>query len=82
MDKHLNPDFGGLVRFFKGLLPLLSDDQHVVLRSTVYPGTTMEIKKLFEESDLKTSVTFLPGAYSPGKSPAGVAISASTCWSF
>jgi len=67
VDKHLNPDFVGLVKFFKGLLPLLSDDQHVVLRSTVYPGTTMEIKKLFEESNLKTSVTFCPERILQGK---------------
>lgn len=67
VDEHLNPDFNGLVKFFRNLLPLLSDDQHVILRSTVYPGTTAQIKILVEESNLKTSVSFCPERILQGK---------------
>lgn len=67
VDEHLNPNFNGLVKFFKNLLPLLSDDQHVILRSTVYPGTTAQIKRLFEESNMKTAVSFCPERILQGK---------------
>ena len=67
VDEHLNPNFGGLIQFFRKLLPLLSDDQHVILRSTVYPGTTQKIKRLFEEHGLKTLISFCPERILQGK---------------
>lgn len=67
VDEHLNPNFTGLVKFFRNLAPLLSDDQHVILRSTVYPGATAQIKRLFEESDMNTAVSFCPERILQGK---------------
>ena len=67
VDEHLNPNFLGLLKFFKQLLPTLSDDQHVILRSTVYPGTTSNIKRLFESHDLKTRISFCPERILQGK---------------
>ena len=67
VDEHLNPDFLGLSGFFRKLLPILSDDQHVILRSTVYPGTTANLKRLFESHDLKTTISFCPERILQGK---------------
>lgn len=67
VDEHLNPNFGGLIQIFQKLLPLMSDDQHVILRSTVYPGTTQKIQRLFENNGLKTSISFCPERILQGK---------------
>lgn len=67
VDEHLNPRFLGLLEFFRKLLPVISDDQHVILRSTVYPGTTSNIKKLFENYGLKTAISFCPERILQGK---------------
>jgi UDP-N-acetyl-D-mannosaminuronic acid dehydrogenase len=40
IDEFHNPDLKNFQRCFDGLLPFLSDDQLIVLRSTVFPGVT------------------------------------------
>ena len=44
VDEHLNPTFHTIRRFFMKLLPHLVDGQCIVLRSTVYPGTTEKVR--------------------------------------
>ena len=44
VDEHLNPTFHAMRRFFDELLPHLVDGQCLILRSTVYPGTTEKVR--------------------------------------
>ena len=44
VDEHHNPTFHTINRFFVKLLPHLVDGQCIVLRSTVYPGTTEKVR--------------------------------------
>ena len=46
VDEHLNPDPKFVLLAIEGLLDQLRDGQHVVLRSTVYPGVTAMVEKL------------------------------------
>jgi UDP-N-acetyl-D-mannosaminuronic acid dehydrogenase len=67
VDEHLNPTFHAIQRFFRGLLPLLRDGQCVVLRSTVYPGTTTRVADLVAASGKDVSVAFCPERVAEGK---------------
>jgi UDP-N-acetyl-D-mannosaminuronic acid dehydrogenase len=67
VDEHLNPTFHTMRRFFAGLLPHLVDGQCVVLRSTVYPGTTEKIRDLVASTGKDVSVAFCPERVAEGK---------------
>lgn len=67
VDEHLNPNFSGLYLLFQKLLHLFSHEQHIILRSTVYPGTTEQIRKLLRDANLKTSISFCPERILQGK---------------
>ena len=45
VDEHLNPMHEQLWRFFDEITPHLRNGQIVILRSTVYPGTTSSIRR-------------------------------------
>lgn len=60
VDEHLNPTFSRMKRFFSALLPYLMDEQCVILRSTIYPGTTDRVRELIAASGRKVSVAFCP----------------------
>ncbi len=44
IDEHLNPRFTTFKRFIDEIIDLIRDDQHIILRSTVFPGSTEKIK--------------------------------------
>ena len=67
VDEHLNPTFHTMRRFFTGLLPYLVDGQCVILRSTVYPGTTAKVRDLVAESGRDIRVAFCPERVAEGK---------------
>jgi UDP-N-acetyl-D-mannosaminuronic acid dehydrogenase len=67
VDEHLNPTFHSMRRFFAGLLPHLVDGQCVILRSTVYPGTTEKIRDLVASTEKNISVAFCPERVAEGK---------------
>ena len=48
VDEHLNPNPGHVLRAMELMIDHLRDGQHLVLRSTVYPGTTAMIERLLE----------------------------------
>ena len=70
VDEHLNPTFHTMRRFFAGLLPHLVDGQCLILRSTVYPGTTEKIRDARRRVGQATSTS--PSA--PSASPRGKAM--------
>ncbi|MGA2140780.1 MAG: nucleotide sugar dehydrogenase [Brevinematales bacterium] len=50
VDKHLNPDFHSMLDYFEKLLPYLRNDHVIIIRSTVYPGTTEKIRKFLRQT--------------------------------
>lgn len=67
VDEHLNPKFTLMKDFFSNLLPYFKDGQIIILRSTVFPGTTGRINELFKNSGLKVYVTYCPERIAQGK---------------
>lgn len=67
VDEHLNPKFHEMRRFFAKLTPHLVDGQCVILRSTVYPGTTAKMKELIDATGKRISVAFCPERVAEGK---------------
>jgi UDP-N-acetyl-D-mannosaminuronic acid dehydrogenase len=67
VDEHLNPQFTGFKDLFAGLLPFLRDDQHIILRSTVYPGTTEKMKHYLRSRGKQTKISYCPERIAQGK---------------
>ena len=67
VDEHLNPTFHAMRRFFdRELLPNLVDSQCVILRSTVFPGTTGKLNELISNSGRDVRVAFCPERIAEG----------------
>jgi UDP-N-acetyl-D-mannosaminuronic acid dehydrogenase len=67
VDEHLNPDFGLFRKVISELAPLMKDDQHLIIRSTVFPGTTELVHDSLRAQGKKTSVSFCPERIAEGK---------------
>lgn len=67
IDAHLNPQYALFKSFFEEILTLLNDRQHIIIRSTVYPGTTEKIAELLRQNGKKTRVSFCPERIAEGK---------------
>lgn len=67
IDEHLNPQFTLFKKFFDEIISLLNDQQHIIIRSTVYPGTTEKITELLRQNGRKTRVSFCPERIAEGK---------------
>jgi UDP-N-acetyl-D-mannosaminuronic acid dehydrogenase len=67
VDEHLNPDPEAVPRAVAQIIPHLRDGQHLVLRSTVYPGVTKLVEKVIAESGLRIDVSFCPERIAEGK---------------
>ncbi|HVE81466.1 MAG TPA: NAD(P)-binding domain-containing protein, partial [Myxococcales bacterium] len=68
VDEHLNPALDGIPRALERCLPFLRDDQVLILRSTVYPGTSAKVQQWLRERGKATSVAFCPERVAQGKS--------------
>jgi len=60
VDEFLNPVHGDVQRCIDDLLPHISDDQLLVLRSTVYPGTTDWLADYLKRLGRKNRIAFCP----------------------
>ena len=67
VDEHLNPDPEAVPNAVISLLDVLKDGQHLVLRSTVYPGVTRLVEKVIANSGKKIDVSFCPERIAEGK---------------
>jgi UDP-N-acetyl-D-mannosaminuronic acid dehydrogenase len=67
VDEHLNPTFHSMRRFFSRLLPNLRDGQCVILRSTVYPGSTEKMRDFLASKGLNVHVAYCPERVAEGK---------------
>lgn len=60
VDEFMNPDTKVMKACIDSLLPYLSDEQLIILRSTVYPGTTQWLDKYLRSRDKRVGVAFCP----------------------
>jgi UDP-N-acetyl-D-mannosaminuronic acid dehydrogenase len=60
VDEFLNPSLKAIRRCFDELVPLLSDDQLIVMRSTVYPGVSESMAAYLAGRGSKAGVAFCP----------------------
>jgi UDP-N-acetyl-D-mannosaminuronic acid dehydrogenase len=67
VDEHLNPDRAAISRALTGSLPHFRDGQLVVLRSTVYPGVTRQVERMFADSGVDVGVAFCPERIAEGR---------------
>ena len=66
VDEHLNPKFTIFMKLFEELIDYIGDHQHIILRSTVFPGTTEKIKEYLALKGRKTKISFCPERISQG----------------
>jgi UDP-N-acetyl-D-mannosaminuronic acid dehydrogenase len=66
VDEHLNPSFTVFDRLLRQLHEVLRPGQSVVLRSTVYPGTSQRVQRLVTERGLDVHVTYCPERVAEG----------------
>ncbi|WP_246210303.1 nucleotide sugar dehydrogenase [Nocardioides piscis] len=67
VDEHLNPDPHAVTKALRESLGSFRDGQLVVLRSTVYPGVTRTIERLFADAGLDLDVAFCPERIAEGR---------------
>lgn len=60
VDEYQNPDFKVFTAWADAAAPHLSPDQLIVLRSTIYPGTTEWVDKHFREAGRPVQVAYCP----------------------
>ncbi|HSB03686.1 MAG TPA: nucleotide sugar dehydrogenase [Thermodesulfobacteriota bacterium] len=66
VDEHLNPQFTAFKRFFHEILDFLGEEQHIILRSTVFPGTTHKVKEYLETKGKRPKLSFCPERIAEG----------------
>jgi UDP-N-acetyl-D-mannosaminuronic acid dehydrogenase len=67
VDEHLNPKVGEIIRSVKEIQDYLSDDQLLVMRSTLSPGITDKVRAHLIKHGKKTLVAFCPERIVEGK---------------
>jgi UDP-N-acetyl-D-mannosaminuronic acid dehydrogenase len=66
VDAHLSPEFEALLKVFRSYEHCLRNGQLIVLRSTVYPGTTKRLSEFLKEGGLNVDVAFCPERIAEG----------------
>lgn len=68
VDEHLNPSFTAIDRALRASLQYLRDGQILILRSTVFPGTSLRIQRFLAEAGLEIQVACCPERVAQGYS--------------
>src|SRR5262245_58371846 len=66
VDEHLNPSFSGINRLLEELYSVLEAGQTLILRSTVYPGTSQRVHDELRRRRLDVHVAFCPERVAEG----------------
>jgi len=66
VGRHLNPEFEQLRNMIDAYMPFFRDGQLIVLRSTVYPGTTEKLQAWFQDQGKKVDLAFCPERIAEG----------------
>jgi UDP-N-acetyl-D-mannosaminuronic acid dehydrogenase len=67
IDEHLNPRFTLFKEFLSEMMEHILDGQHIILRSTIFPGTTEKIVDFLRTNGKQTKVSFCPERIAEGK---------------
>jgi len=67
VHEYLSPDPGMVTSTVESLVPHFRDGQHLVLRSTVYPGVTRMVESVIAKSGKRVSVSFCPERIAQGR---------------
>lgn len=67
VDEFLNADTGVIRRWVDGFAPHVSDDQLIMLRSTLYPGTTDWLGRYLDQQGKRPRLAFCPERIVQGK---------------
>jgi UDP-N-acetyl-D-mannosaminuronic acid dehydrogenase len=68
VDQHLNPSYSAMERALSSCREHLRDGQILIVRSTVYPGTSERLQRLLREDGLQVSVACCPERVAQGYS--------------
>lgn len=60
VDEYLNPKLMPILQLTEKLSPYLREDHHIILRSTVYPGTSERLYKILKSLGKNPHLTFCP----------------------
>jgi UDP-N-acetyl-D-mannosaminuronic acid dehydrogenase len=66
IDEYFNPDFQYFYKNLKKIMPYLRNGQILILRSTIFPGTTRKIQQILKDNNLKIGIAFCPERISQG----------------
>lgn len=66
VDRHLNPEFELMRKMIDSYMPFFRDGQLLILRSTVYPGTTEKLHHWFWERGKRVELAFCPERIAEG----------------
>ena len=66
-DRHLNPEFTKFKYLFEDIIQFIHDDQHIILRSTVFPGTSDKIQRYLRSLGKATKISFCPERVMQGR---------------
>ncbi len=67
VDKYLSPNFGDITRLIDKYFNYFRDGQIVILRSTVYPGTSEKVQNYFASKGKCVNLAFCPERIMQGK---------------
>lgn len=67
VDEHINPKYTPVMQFIQDVEPLLSSEQTLIMRSTIFPGTMDYIRDFFEDKKKPLSLCFCPERLAEGK---------------
>ena len=67
VDEHLTPKIKEVLNVIRHYSPFLNKNQLIVLRSTIFPGTTEVIDNMLEELGEKPMLSFCPERIAQGK---------------
>ncbi len=60
VDEYMNPKLLPMLKLFDALVPHLHDGQHIMLRSTVFPGTTRRLNQILADKGCRIHLSFCP----------------------
>lgn len=66
VDEFLNPRLSEIKKFFDHYMEYFKDGQLIILRSTIYPGTTEHISKWIKEAGKNIDIAFCPERIAEG----------------
>jgi UDP-N-acetyl-D-mannosaminuronic acid dehydrogenase len=66
VDEFLNPKHNIIINLFNKLIKYLKSDQHIIIRSTVSPGTTDFLFKFFKKNKKNINLSFCPERFVQG----------------